>query len=233
MGIQPINDIRNIVDRTVQQEKDAGQLEKYLRGNLEQLHQAINLPPGNSVATLVGFVVRYIEHVPNFLEAMYKLSQEAGIENDTQVFITITLDFFLNPPENLSEQSGLMALMDEAYLAHRLMEEVNDRFIGRCGIPLVPMDMTRSNLIVHHLIGEPFANNLDEVVHFSVEQLMDKQKIFDNPLFLDYVIRHREKGWRQELQRWPCLAHDLSIGLNFGIAEGVEHGYLSRLNTLH
>ncbi len=233
MDINQLNAIRQTIELAIKQEQETAHLEGQLRDNLDQLHQAISLPICNSVASLLGFVVRYIEHVPDFLEAMSNMSYEAGIDAETQAVIDIALGFFLNPPDTLSDQSGLAALMDEAYLSHRLMEEVNDRFIGRCGILLMPMDMTRSNLIVHHLIGEPFSNHLDAMVQFSVDKLMNQQQLFDNPLFLDYVELHKARGWTSELERWPCLAKDLAIGLNFGIAEGVEHGYLARASTLH
>jgi hypothetical protein len=46
------------------------------------------------------------------------------------------------------------------YLAHRLLEELNDVLNASYHCPVIPEDMTRSNLIVHHIIGEPFANNM-------------------------------------------------------------------------
>lgn len=165
----------------------------------------------------MNFVIHYVEHVPDFIEAVSNITNDAGIYEYSDQFIDIARNYFLNPPSSVSEHkdSGLIGLMEEAYLAHRFMEEVNDRFIGQLGIPLAPMDMTRSNIIIHHLIGEPFANELDDAVHFSVESLMAKGKAFESEAFLAYVSEHKNQGWSKELERWPCLARDLSITLRF------------------
>jgi len=32
---------------------------------------------------------------------------------------------------------------------------------------------------------------------------------------LSYIDEHKKHGWTNELNRWPCLANDLSISLRF------------------
>ena len=44
-------------------------------------------------------------------------------------FLDTAEDYFLNPPQHLPADGGLEALLDEAFLAHRLLEEVNDHHI--------------------------------------------------------------------------------------------------------
>lgn len=207
--------IREAIAVASAQERSGGQLAKSLRTAVPHLHSAIELPGEDAVNALLRFVVSYIERVPDFINAIETLTEEAGINTYTRTFLSIAEDYFLKPPDLIAQHNGLAAMMDKAYLAHRLMEEVNDRFIGRCGIPLAPMDMTRSNLIVHYLIGEPFANELDHVVQYSVEILMNREKVFQDRAFLDYIEDHRERGWSEELARWPCLAKDLDITLSF------------------
>ncbi len=58
----------------------------------------------------------------------------------------------------------LAELLDEAYLAHRLVEELNDRYIACFAEPLLTLDTTRANLLAHQLIGESFANQLDALL---------------------------------------------------------------------
>ncbi len=207
--------IRETIAQAKAQEQNTGQLTAILKAALPSLHNAIELPQKNGLSALFNFVVLYIERVPDNLEAITILTKNAGIYDYSGVFFNIAQDYFLNPPKMIAEYNGLIALMGEAYLAHRLMEEVNDRIIGRCGIPLAPMDMTRANLIIHSLIGEPFANELDLAVQFSTEMLMDKEHVLDGHAFQVYVKKHKVNGWSKELQRWPCLATDLSIMLNF------------------
>lgn len=183
------------------------------------LHASILLPPRNADAALTDFVLRYIDHAPNFIDAVNGLTRDAGLHRYAAIFLSMAEDFFLHPPGLIKGRPGLPGLMCQAYLAHRLIEEVNDRVVARCGIPLVPMDMTRANLVVHELIGEPFANDLDFVVHYATERYMGKEDLMENDAFHRYLAEHRARGWELELDRWPCLAEDLSISITFAIEE--------------
>ena len=189
---------------------------------MPKLHTSIHLPEKNPAGALLDFIIRYIEHVPNFIDAIGGLTLAAGIQEYSSIFLDMAEDYFVNPPAVLNRQEGLMALMAEAYLAHRLIEEVNDRILSHCGIPLAPMDMTRSNLIVHELLGEPYANELDFVVFYATESHMNSESSMDNPAFHKYVEEHKKHGWKAELDQWPCLAEDLSINLSFERSEDDE-----------
>ncbi len=91
---------------------------------------------------------------------------------------------------------GLESLLDEAYLAHRLVEEVNDLYIKHFGQPLIPSNTTVASVIAHQLIGEQFANQLDEAVHHAVDELLDEESFA-----LDSVEAYREKLTNPETGR--------------------------------
>jgi hypothetical protein len=182
---------------------------------MDKIHFAIQLPKQNPAQSLVEFVIAYVEHVPSFIDAARGITQQANIQDYAEPFFTLAEEFFLKPPEIMRSQVGLDELMDEAYLAHRLIEEVNDRVMARTSIPLVPMDMSISNLIVHSLIGEPFSNELDEAVHYHVERSMLRPQVFENAAFKAYIELHKNNDWQHELQHWPCLTDELSINLEF------------------
>ena len=209
-----VDAIRHLIDEAAQTEGEMVSLVDRLHQRSFSLHSAIRLAPDTAPLQLADFVVRYIEHVPDFIEAIYTIAQEADILEGIEPLLTIAVDYFLHPPELLSDHSPMESLLDEAYLAHRLLEEVNDRFIGRCGAPLAPMDTTRANLIAHELIGEPFANELDQAVLFSADLLL-AEYTFRGEAFDRFFAQHRQHGWSSELSRWPCLAADRSIFLNF------------------
>ena len=192
-------------------ELETGQLTQLLEARISDLHRAIQLPANNSVPALLNFIIRYIEHVPEFIEAVVDIADEAGIRDTIEPVIEVACGFFLEPPQWLEQEAGLVALMDQAYLAHRLIEEVNDRYMGNFGAPLVPMDMTRSNLIIHHLIGESFANRLDSQIHAAVNRIVRRDQGRSKPsIFTD---RCRSRNTARELTRWPCLNDTLSINL--------------------
>lgn len=206
--------IRDIISQAKHSDNNAAELSRLLQLRVNQLHDAIKLPTEDADQLLANFVIRYIDQVPDFIEAIKDISQEAGIYEGVLPLLNIATDYFVSPPDIIGSHNKFEALLDEAYLAHRLLEEINDRFIGHSGIPLAPMDMTRANVIAHELIGEPFANELDQAVLFSAELLLN-QYSFSGENFQHFIALHKHRGWSEELKRWPCLAENLAIVLEF------------------
>jgi hypothetical protein len=205
--------IRTTIELAKRHESSTGHLRDSLTQQLPKLHTAIQLPRPEPVAVLLEFIIAYIEHVPNCLEAAAAITREAQIESQTWPLLQLAQDYFLKPSELTDSRIGLGELLDEAYLAHRLLEEINDHYRLEAGIPLLPVDMTVANLIGHHLIGEPFANELDEAVHFSVEQLLHRHPPTNGSAFEEFVLAHRDHGWEKERLRWPCLTRQLDADL--------------------
>lgn len=195
-----------------QYENQTGQLKKRLEQQLPHLHPSIRLPKDDAQGTLTRFVTAYVDQVPELLEAAYAVAREAGIESQVKPVLQIAEAYFIQPPEMMAGHVGLDCLLDEAYLAHRLVEEVNDLYIRHFQQPLIPMDTTVANLIAHQLIGEAFANQLDEVVHHSVDEMLDEESFA-----VESVEAYREtltspatgEAWK----RWPCLSRQLGVEL--------------------
>ena len=215
MKTDTIDTLKEIIHLAILHERESGDLRNFLSNELPFLHTAIRLSSDQPVESLLALVTAYIESVPQCIEAIDSITRSARISDYTDTLLKIATDYFIHPPAALEGQAGLYILMSEAYLAHRLMEEINDRFIGHCGIPLIPTDMTRSNIIVHQLIGEPFANELDLAVQYSLEICTPKEAVFDNIEFNSYIDEHKERGWKEELKNWPCLEESYAISLKF------------------
>lgn len=187
--------IRESICQAQQEEAQSGSLLTYLEAIAPRLHQAIQLPANEPASALLAFVTRYVEHVPDFLEALEQLMQQAKIYPHGRAILEIAAEFFLQPPVVAQQHRGLQALIGEAYLAHRLMEEVNDRVLMSCGVPLTPMDMTLSNIVIHDIIGENYANQLDLAVHFAIESLFDSTNLLGSALLAEFVTHHSRSGW--------------------------------------
>ncbi|MFK8332027.1 hypothetical protein M2D63_018655 [Pseudomonas sp. BJa5] len=204
--------LREQITRAHQHETETDQLKEQLIKQLPHLHPSIQLPEIDAQGALTRFVSAYIDQVPELLEAANAVAREAGIESQIKPVLKIAEEYFLQPPKIMNGHVGLGCLLDEAYLAHRLVEEVNDLYIKHFQQPLIPLDTTVANLIAHQLIGEDFANQLDEVVHHSVDAMLD-----DESFALESVEAYREKlsspdtgaAWK----RWPCLSRQLGVGL--------------------
>jgi hypothetical protein len=201
-----------LIQRAHQHEASTGQLANQMQAHLDQLHPSIRLPNEDTHGVLQRFVSAYIEQVPELLQAAHEVSLEAGIEAQIKPVLKVAEQFFLQPPALMAGHEGLVGLLDEAYLAHRLVEEVNDRYIAHLGAPLIPLDTTVANLIAHQLIGEAFANQLDEAVHHAVDGMLDEASFAQ-----DSVQAYRERlnnpqtdaAWK----RWPCLSRQLGVEL--------------------
>lgn len=204
--------LREQIQHALQHEAETGHLTRQLETQLPHLHPAIQLPDADAKGVLTRFVTAYIEQVPDLLDAANDVAREAGIEDQIKPVLKIAEQFFIQPPAIMEGHTGLDGLLDEAYLALRLVEEVNDLYIKHFGQPLIPLDMTVANLITHQLIGEEFANQLDEAVHHAVDEMLNEESFA-----LESVETYREKlaspdtgaAWK----RWPCLSRQLGVEL--------------------
>lgn len=209
-----IENIRRLIQQASACDKESRALINALDLRIPALHSAIKLPGGTAPQHLFDFVVRYIEHVPNFIEAITDIAKSTKIEEHTSPLLRIATDYFLRSPKTIENPESLEGLFKASYLAHRLLEEINDRFIVLCGAPLAPMDMTRANIIAHEIIDEPLANDLDQAVLFSAEILLNEHH-FSGESFDHLVALYKSNNGFSMHSRWPCLAENLSIQLNF------------------
>ncbi|WAH58736.1 hypothetical protein LZ023_03920 [Pseudomonas silvicola] len=205
--------LREQIQRAHQHETDTGQLTQQLEKQLPHLHPAIQLPEADRKGVLTRFVRAYIDQVPDLLDAANDVAIKAGIESQIKPVLKIAEQYFIQPPEALEGHVGLDCLLDEAYLAHRLVEEVNDLYIKHFQQPLIPLDTTVANLIAHQLIGEAFANKLDEVVHHSVDNMLN-----EDSFALESVEQYRDKLSAKETgdawSQWPCLSRQFGLALD-------------------
>lgn len=205
-----VSTLRSIISQAFYHEEKTHCLERHLKIQIDNIPNRLKIEKYNELISLKKFAMDYIHHVPDFLDALNDASKKAGIENHVIPFLKVAEDYFTNPPTLPNDHIGLMALMDEAYLAHRLFEEVNDRYITRVGIPLIPWDMTLANVVAHQLVGEALANDLDERVHLTVSKMMSEELSYESTQFKQYV--EEEQGNLTQIhQSWPCLGNASGI----------------------
>lgn len=164
----------------------------YLNERVKHLHHSISLRENDGTAALATFIERYVALVPDFVTAR---------------------DFLETPVEIVASEEGLEAQMYQAYLAHRLLEELNDTLKAIYDCPIIPVDMTRSNLIVHHIIGEPFANQIDGAIQLLNEKLI-------SAIARDASLERKISSYLATLgndpvTRYPCLTESSNIRLLF------------------
>jgi hypothetical protein len=170
--------IREKISAALRTETESGHFGERLREQLPQLREKLVLPEDDPVAGLLAFISEYVESVPDCILLVTAVSKHMGFYDYAAPFLDMAEDYFLHPPGALLNDDGLEALMDEAFLAHRLLEEVNDHHIRHLHRPLLPIDMTEANVIVHHLLGDELANQLDQMVHDTAEKLLEREYVW-------------------------------------------------------
>ena len=137
--------IRDSISAALEQEAQTGEFRLQLLARLPDLQEKLLLPAEAPVDALMAFVVSYAESVPGSLNLVTAVSKRMGFHDYAAPFLHMAEDYFLRPPEILPGGGGLEALLDEAFLAHRLLEEVNDHHIRHLQRPLLPLDMTEAS----------------------------------------------------------------------------------------
>ena len=171
--------IREVISAAILSEEKTGQLRARLGDRQTQLSQTLILPERDPVSALMIFITGYIESVPSSLSLVAAMSKKMGFHSYAAPFLSLAEDYFMHPPEPIADAQGLMGLLDEAFLAHRLLEEVNDNHMRHLSRPLLPVDMTEANTIVHHLIGDELASNLENLVQYAASQLLAEEKAWE------------------------------------------------------
>ena len=191
----------------------SGFLVAFLNERVANLHHSIRLRDDDGTVALASFIRRYVELAPDFITAFEDFLSAADISGEIAQQIKAAREFLGAPLEIVSLEEGLEANMYQAYLAHRLLEELNDVLKISYNCPIIPIDMTRSNLIVHHIIGEPFANQIDGAI-----QLLNKKLI--SAIARDASLERKISSYLATLgndpvTRYPCLTESSNIRLLF------------------
>lgn len=213
--------IRDTIQLAILHEQQSGNLASLMnRYATSNVHMTVKLPVSDTTTCLVDFVTAYIEHVPFCIDTVRSKATHAGVDSFTEPFLNLAVDFFLKPKNAIQDRAGLNDLMDEAYLAHRLIEEMNDLLLVKASISLIPVDMSISNLIVHSLIGEPFANELDEAVHYTTEKAGSRECVGNKRKLHAYLAWHGNEtgidaGTGTRHSGKPCLTEQFPIRLHF------------------
>jgi hypothetical protein len=172
-------EIRSIIAQAIALEQRTHALRNRLSANIDELRKRLELPEEAPAEALIDFITRYIESVPGSIALVTAVSKQLGFHEYAAPFLHIAEDYFLQPPEDLPETGGLALLLDEAFLAHRLLEEVNDHHFRHVQRPLLPVDMTEANIIAHHLLGDTLANRLEQLVQFTANRLLEKEYVWE------------------------------------------------------
>jgi hypothetical protein len=102
----------------------------------------------------------------------------------------------------------------KAYLCHRLLEEMYENNKSIRNSQLCAVEVTQANLLAHQLIGEPFANELDESMLMTVKQVAGSPKYYDLNLNA-FVEKAQHQTWNWLRDHWQTLLSRNHIQFHF------------------
>lgn len=166
-----VPEIRAMIQRAIELEFKHKIFLEYLKEHPLNVHNHIKIPAADKPKKLVKFVITYVKHVPDMMASIRRKICSASIEEAIEPFLTLTEAFFLSPPKNPESEDELMSIASSSYLTHRLFEEVNDKVYSIAQFRILDKDLTEANLLIHSVLGEPYANQLDQMIEKIVEQM--------------------------------------------------------------
>lgn len=122
--------------------------------------------------SLQAFVQRYLEQLPVALRTAQASARQLDLA-DVIMPVANAAESFFTGECRLSQEGGLLALLDRAYLGHRMLEELNDHLHLRIDIYILHVDMTEANSLVHTLLGEPYASEIETIVNQTMSLLLE------------------------------------------------------------
>lgn len=137
---------------------------------------------------VLQFVQDYIEHAPALLDHITDTARKAGFYGLISHILDEAEQYFLQPFDLIPDHLGLLGLIDDAYVVHRIIQELSNRFQRQAGYSLVPSDLTNANLLIRNLIGEPHASTLDNAINLTLSQPLIQQsvqKILNSGFFIN------------------------------------------------
>ncbi|MCH8497720.1 MAG: hypothetical protein LAT63_04550 [Marinobacter sp.] len=196
--------VLHIIDQARRQEARSGQFLRHMSERAGELPRSVVFGDHQPANCLFQFAVEYIEMAPRLIQCVEACAQQAGKGELFAPFVAAATRYFTQPSVLLARYDGLDGLLIKAYLCHRLMEEMYENNYSIRRSQLVDMEVIRANLLAHHLIGEPFANELDQAITITVLQIAGSPDYYE--LDLDpFVEQVRNAAWDWMRNYWENL----------------------------
>ena len=211
--------VLEIIDQARRKEARSGAFLRQLKGKVASLPSSVAIDGYQPATCLFQFAVEYIEMAPRLIECVEACAKEAGEADLFAPFVDAAIRYFTQPSALLIRYAGLDGLLIQAYLCHRLMEEVYENNHSTRVSELVDLEAIRANLLAHELIGEPFANELDDAITVTVLQIAGTPDFYD--LDLDpFVEQVNNTAWDWMRNYWENLLvrNHIRLSLNPGLS---------------
>ena len=154
-------DIRAQIKRAFDHEKRTGNVAKLLANHLARMGVSMT---AQRQAECLSFVKAYIQETPDIMDTAFRSAKQAGAMDSMRPIFDAAVNYWAEPYDLIPDNLGLIGLTDDAYLTRLFIETISNLHQQRAGHPLLSVDLGPANRVMHGLIGEPTATQLDAIV---------------------------------------------------------------------
>jgi uncharacterized membrane protein YkvA (DUF1232 family) len=120
---------------------------------------------------LTAFCRGYIRAVADLLLACDRAATQAGAIQFAGPLLQSAAGYFLQQRDYIPDESGTFGLLDDAYLACRLVARTSEVVAAARGMPLLDTALDQHSPTVRVLIGEPLASRVDGDIEQTMAQV--------------------------------------------------------------
>ncbi|WP_028670338.1 hypothetical protein [Saccharospirillum impatiens] len=193
------------IDKALDQALGATEGEQSLQRFIAVFHRKhphlLIVEHGSLERRLTAMLIQYCRLLPILLDEAKSVTGRHSSASDFDALHGIVEAFFSSlEPKRLT--FGVLGILDKVYFGHRLLEEWHDRHRLDTHRTALSWDTSLSNILVHTLIGDGYANELDA----AVRDVIDTQPRKEGDTIDAKKIRHPAPPF-------PCLASRHGVSL--------------------
>ena len=184
----------NHASRHGQHQVPQATLEQHIDKAIISLSTMIHIPEEHAPTHLNRFITDYYQYMQREFRSWAEQDDSApGMPN---------LHVHLERSRNAASHPQLDQL-GEAYIAMRVLEEVNDHYIGKNQQPLTRYDISIANVIAGTLLGEHGTDRAEQIVNHLLDEWNQKRQQSSAAQTPD---SNAATGTSRIYYQWPCLA---------------------------
>jgi hypothetical protein len=186
-------------------------LDQHIDHAIISLSTMIHIPEEHAPTHLNRFITDYYQYMQREFRSWSQLDQTAPCISRLKVH--------LERHANLDNDHPQLQQLSEAYVAMRIMEEVNDHFIGRNQQPLTRYDISMANVIAGTLLGDSNTEQAEAAINRMLQEWNSNQTESQCAM----VPSEEQGGMTRIYYHWPCLASQFGFSSSFAdLPDGLD-----------
>ena len=117
-----------------------------------------------------------IDWIPHIIEQISVAGHQAGISHLLAPILQQISDYFLAQEDLIPDHQGTLGLLDDAYLAHAYLYQLNTAYQANTGFPLLALNPSATLEVLRVVLGPQITNQLDQVVMQGVGQAIQRSQ---------------------------------------------------------